>query len=348
MSGPLISSRFLMPGAAPGSAQYAWKLYSYAAGSATPQSTYADSSLLVKNPNPMLMDAMGSAKVWVGDLPYKLIGQDTTGVNRWSEDNVSQAQVGVNLSEWQPIVGPVVFVTPTSMLLPSYPLSFSYGPSYPFQIGCRIKSQNSAGVIYSTVIAVSSVANNTQTLLTVRNDSGALDVGLSSAYYGLISQQGTPNGAAQTPSMPYGTNIARAMWTTAAVPASAITTFQGATGGTNPDVFSEMVPNGFTPIGPAAVYRVNGTAILTNNAGSGTVANSGWQLQLWVGAGAVQNIPFTWPYGNLVLASLMIPFDFHVTVPTGQTCGLAMSAPAYTGPSMVGGPITFAAQRVFY
>ncbi len=50
------------------------KLFSYAAGSSTPQATYTDASGGQQNTNPIVLDFRGEANVWLDpDLPYKLI-----------------------------------------------------------------------------------------------------------------------------------------------------------------------------------------------------------------------------------------------------------------------------------
>lgn len=63
-------------------------LYTYAAGSSTPQATYVDSSGTTPNSNPIILDSMGSASVWLADLSYKLVLVDTNAVQIFSVDNI--------------------------------------------------------------------------------------------------------------------------------------------------------------------------------------------------------------------------------------------------------------------
>lgn len=44
-----------------------WKLYTYAAGTTTPQTTYSNRAGTVANPNPITLDARGECVVYLGD-----------------------------------------------------------------------------------------------------------------------------------------------------------------------------------------------------------------------------------------------------------------------------------------
>lgn len=64
-------------------------LYSYAAGTTTPQPTYTDSTGTSQNANPIVLDASGAANIWVNTtLAYKFVLKDTTGSTLWTVDNV--------------------------------------------------------------------------------------------------------------------------------------------------------------------------------------------------------------------------------------------------------------------
>lgn len=65
------------------------QLFSYQAGTTTPQATYTDSGGLTPNANPVILDANGSASVWLDPtLSYKFILQDVNGVTQFSVDSV--------------------------------------------------------------------------------------------------------------------------------------------------------------------------------------------------------------------------------------------------------------------
>lgn len=66
------------------------KLFSYQAGTTTPLSTYHDSTTGAVNTNPVILDSTGSASVFLGANVYKLVLQNSAGVEQWSADNIAQ------------------------------------------------------------------------------------------------------------------------------------------------------------------------------------------------------------------------------------------------------------------
>lgn len=72
-------------------------LFTYAAGTTTPQATYQDANGSAANTNPVVLDAAGRANVWLAALTYKIVAQDANGVTQWTQDNVS----AVSLAELQ-------------------------------------------------------------------------------------------------------------------------------------------------------------------------------------------------------------------------------------------------------
>ncbi|MEK6398158.1 MAG: hypothetical protein V4734_08740 [Terriglobus sp.] len=67
------------------------KLYTYAAGSSTPLATYADATSGTPNTNPVLLDANGQAKIFLGPSVYRFVMQDANGVQKWTVDNITGA-----------------------------------------------------------------------------------------------------------------------------------------------------------------------------------------------------------------------------------------------------------------
>lgn len=68
------------------------KLYTYAAGSSTPASTYTDSTGLIANTNPIILDSSGrvSSEIWlIAGSTYKFVLNDVNGNLIWSKDNIS-------------------------------------------------------------------------------------------------------------------------------------------------------------------------------------------------------------------------------------------------------------------
>lgn len=69
-------------------------LWTYAAGTSTPQATYTDSTAGTPNTNPVVLDAGGFANVWVGAQSYKLVLEKPPfvaghGSVVWTVDNVT-------------------------------------------------------------------------------------------------------------------------------------------------------------------------------------------------------------------------------------------------------------------
>lgn len=71
------------------------KLYSYIAGTTTPQATFTDKSEGTPNTNPVILDANGRANVWIGDaLIYKFILKDSLDSTILTVDNVANVNNG--------------------------------------------------------------------------------------------------------------------------------------------------------------------------------------------------------------------------------------------------------------
>lgn len=66
-------------------------LYSYAAGTTTPLTTYTTSAGNTANSNPIVLDAAGrpANEIWLAANAYKLVLKTSTGVQLWSMDNIT-------------------------------------------------------------------------------------------------------------------------------------------------------------------------------------------------------------------------------------------------------------------
>jgi hypothetical protein len=64
------------------------KLYTYAAGTTTPQVTYTDFGGGTANANPVILDSRGEASVWLGTALYKMALYSATDVLIWTVDNI--------------------------------------------------------------------------------------------------------------------------------------------------------------------------------------------------------------------------------------------------------------------
>src|ERR1700743_1440451 len=61
-------------------------LFTYAAGTTTPQATYTDTSGMDQNTNPIILGTDGGANIWLGTNSYKFVLIDTTGTTVFSID----------------------------------------------------------------------------------------------------------------------------------------------------------------------------------------------------------------------------------------------------------------------
>jgi hypothetical protein len=72
------------------------KLYTYTAGTTTPQPTYTDSAGGTANTNPVILDSRGEADIWLGGANYKFKLADANDVEIWTVDNISAPTSGVS------------------------------------------------------------------------------------------------------------------------------------------------------------------------------------------------------------------------------------------------------------
>ena len=143
----------------------------YEPGTSTPKQTYSDSSLDTPNADPVQLDASGSAHIWYsGNADVVVYDSDAVEIDTASDINPEES------SQW--IEGPVpTYVSGTSFTLTGDQTST-------FHVGRRIYTVNTGGTIYSTI---SASAYTSLTTITVVNDSGTLDSGLSEVSYGILS-----------------------------------------------------------------------------------------------------------------------------------------------------------------
>jgi hypothetical protein len=72
------------------------KLYTYTAGTTTPQTTFTDSAGGTANTNPVILDSRGEANIWLGGATYKFKLADANDVEIWTVDNISAPTSGVS------------------------------------------------------------------------------------------------------------------------------------------------------------------------------------------------------------------------------------------------------------
>jgi hypothetical protein len=72
------------------------KVYTYAAGTTTPQATYTDYTGATPNANPIILNSRGEAAIWLGSASYKFKLTDANDVEIWVVDYISAPTSGVS------------------------------------------------------------------------------------------------------------------------------------------------------------------------------------------------------------------------------------------------------------
>lgn len=66
------------------------KIYTYAGGTSTPIATYTDFGAGTANTNPIILDSLGQANIWlINTTSYKFIVRDANDVLLYTVDNIS-------------------------------------------------------------------------------------------------------------------------------------------------------------------------------------------------------------------------------------------------------------------
>jgi hypothetical protein len=161
----------------------AGEIETYLAGSSTPAATYTDDTGSTPQSNPIILNSLGYptlGAVWLnGGQSYKFIIKDSLGVTLRTIDNISGINdASVSQSEWVVSGFTPTYINATSFSVPG-------DQTTDLQVNRRLRTTNTSGFITSTI--TNSVFAAGITTVTVSNDSGTLDAGLSVIEYGLLS-----------------------------------------------------------------------------------------------------------------------------------------------------------------
>jgi hypothetical protein len=160
------------------------KIHTYLAGSTTPTATYTDNSGATQQANPIILNALGvpNSPIWLGEgISYKFVVKDAGDVtlSGLGGDNIEGVNdAATSASEWVESGFVPTYLSATTFSVPG-------DKTDTLQVGRRLKTTNTAGLVYSTIAAASFAAGVTG--VTVVNDSGTLDAGLSAVSYGLLA-----------------------------------------------------------------------------------------------------------------------------------------------------------------
>jgi len=169
------------------------KLFTYLEGTSTKQTVTKDEAGTSNHANPIILnskgepaDVGGSAQaIWQPDgIAIKLVLAPSTdsdppiaAIASWDNiEGINDTAASGGSAQW------VDGTTPTYVNATTFTVTGDQSSTY--HVGRRVKTINSGGTIYSTITAV---AYTTLTTVTIRNDSGLLDSGLSAVSYGLLS-----------------------------------------------------------------------------------------------------------------------------------------------------------------
>lgn len=146
-------------------------LYTYAAGTSTPATTYSDADLTVPNANPVVLDAAGRATVYLAATSYKFILKTAAGVTVYSQDNIAAVNAGSSgLGEVFDFGGnPASPITGTG-----YPAGATYDKLHPGTAVFYEDSANLAGTYRLQVTGLQDTGG-TLTVALVNLDDGAPD-----------------------------------------------------------------------------------------------------------------------------------------------------------------------------
>lgn len=159
------------------------QIETYIADSSTPLATFTDDTGSTPQSNPIILNSLGYptlGAVWLtGGQSYKFVIKDSLGATLRTIDNISGVNdASVSQSEWVVSGFTPTYINATSFSVPG-------DQTMVLQVNRRLRTTNTSGFIYSTI--TNSVFAAGITTVTVANDSGTLDAGLSVVEYGLLS-----------------------------------------------------------------------------------------------------------------------------------------------------------------
>jgi hypothetical protein len=147
----------------------------YESGSSTPKTAYGDSSESTSFTTKTL-DSRGEAVVYFGSGNYKLIVKDSGGSTIKTLDPVIGAVTSVTQEQWAASGDTPTYVSATSFTVPG-------DKTADYHTNRAFKATVTAGTVYGHYTGSS--YSDPNTTVTVKNDSGTLDSGLSAVWHGL-------------------------------------------------------------------------------------------------------------------------------------------------------------------
>src|ERR1700678_1569145 len=161
-------------------------VYTYAAGTTTPQATYVDSTQTTQQTNPVVLNARGEAQIWLNpSLSYKFVVTDSNGNTIRTVDNITGFNIAVTalveqLLYPQTPAEALASVTATSMQYPPY-------TAFRYMTAAQITDVQAGTLQTDTAAALT-------TLFSIKQASGNVYAQLQPGTYGFSSLTIANNG----------------------------------------------------------------------------------------------------------------------------------------------------------
>lgn len=164
-----------------------YKLFTYAAGSATKQPTFSDDAGLVPNSNPIILNADGwpnQGPIWLTEgQSYKFVlalptdSDPPTSPVKTIDDVTGVGDSSVSISQWQPSGVSPIYIGETSF-------SMNGDQTNEFHVGRELQLIVSSGVVYGLI--TSSIFDSVTTVELLMDAGDVLDPGLSQVNLSIL------------------------------------------------------------------------------------------------------------------------------------------------------------------
>lgn len=280
------------------------QIETYLAGSTTPAQTYTDDSGSVPQSNPIILNSLGYSPnpIWLtGGVLYKFVIKNAAGVVQRTVDDIAGVNdASVSQSEWVDSGLVPTYINPTSFSVPGDQTTV-------LQVGRRVRTTNTSGLVYSTIS--NSVFAAGITTVTLANDSTTLDPGLSGVAYGLLAAS-----PLSVPDLPPSKLI------------GTIPVNKGGTGQTTAPGIESILPINQARVDVASAATVNLTTGAASTDHINITGTTGINL-VTVAAGRTIFVRFA---GALTLtnnANIVTQSGANIVTAAGDTCILRATAP---------------------
>jgi hypothetical protein len=159
------------------------KLFTYQAGTTTPQATWTDSTQSTPNPNPIILDSAGRtpSAIWLAaGVLYKFVLTDSTGALVGPTfDNIGGILTATpTVAEWVSTGFAAAYISTTSFSVPG-------DQRVAYSKNRRVQAVVNSGNVYGTIVSSTYAPNITTVTLAL--DSTLLDATLSAVNVGFLS-----------------------------------------------------------------------------------------------------------------------------------------------------------------